>query len=370
MAGTAVDTVLFPLDTIKTRLQSGQAFSGRALRTGVFAGLRSAMAGSAPSAALFFVTYDTTKRRLAAATHAGPTNPALAHMAAASLGEVAASLVRVPTDVIKQRLQAGHHAAYGDAVRHLWRAGGLRGFYLGMLPTILRDVRWLGQSERNSLQRACQGRLSCCDPRRSLAALPSSLSSPCSCHHRALCDVLTDSVHVHPVPIIRAAQGAVQRQTRLRPRTNQLTAAALAGPAPLTAVAVAAARRAAGVAVDERCAGVSLWRDRRRAHNTPRRLKNPHHAAGPGKHQKASGEPLHKPFLTLTPVPPLSHTALQNHAWSLPVAVRTAVATIVRDHGLGGFALGIQARVLWLSAGGALFLGFYEAAATALSPHL
>ena len=79
---------------------------------------------------------------------------------------------------------------------------------------------------------------------------------------------------------------------------------------------------------------------------------------------------MHKPFLTLTPVPPLSHTALQNHAWSLPVAVRTAVATIVRDHGLGGFALGIQARVLWLSAGGALFLGFYEAAATALSPHL
>jgi len=43
-------------------------------------------------------------------------------------------------------------------------------------------------------------------------------------------------------------------------------------------------------------------------------------------------------------------------------AVREAAATVYRDHGSGGFLLGIQPRVAWLSLGGALFLGCYEAA--------
>ena len=39
----------------------------------------------------------------------GPAHHALAHMLAASLGEVAACAVRVPTEVVKQRAQAGQH---------------------------------------------------------------------------------------------------------------------------------------------------------------------------------------------------------------------------------------------------------------------
>jgi len=145
VAGTAVDTVLFPLDTIKTRLQSGRPFSAEALRAGVFAGLRSAVAGSAPSAALFFVTYDGAKRQLD--RFAGPAYPpAAVHMAAASLGELAACTVRVPTEVIKQRMQARLHAAYGQAIRHVYQSGGLRAFYTGALPTIMRDVRGDGRA--------------------------------------------------------------------------------------------------------------------------------------------------------------------------------------------------------------------------------
>jgi hypothetical protein len=55
----------------------------------------------------------------------------------------------------------------------------------------------------------------------------------------------------------------------------------------------------------------------------------------------------------------------------MAAAVRAAAAEVVRDHGVRGFALGMPARVLWLSAGGALFLGFYEATVAALgqAPH-
>ena len=56
----------------------------------------------------------------------------------------------------------------------------------------------------------------------------------------------------------------------------------------------------------------------------------------------------------------------QSQTWSLASAVREAAATVHREHGMAGFALGVHARVLWLSVGGALFLGFYEAARSAL----
>jgi solute carrier family 25 S-adenosylmethionine transporter 26 len=70
--------------------------------------------GSAPSAASFFIVYDGVKRTLLAPQPANSkTNPQsrshiiLTHSLASSLGEIAACAVRVPTEVIKQRAQAG-----------------------------------------------------------------------------------------------------------------------------------------------------------------------------------------------------------------------------------------------------------------------
>ena len=68
LAGTSVDVALFPLDTIKTRAQSAAGFRASGGFSRVYAGLGPAALGSAPNAALFFVTYDTAKRFLAAQT--------------------------------------------------------------------------------------------------------------------------------------------------------------------------------------------------------------------------------------------------------------------------------------------------------------
>ena len=55
---------LFPLDTLKTRLQSAEGFwkSGGFKR--IYAGVGPAALGSAPNAALFFLTYEWTKDNL------------------------------------------------------------------------------------------------------------------------------------------------------------------------------------------------------------------------------------------------------------------------------------------------------------------
>jgi solute carrier family 25 (mitochondrial S-adenosylmethionine transporter), member 26 len=58
MAGTTVDVALFPIDTIKTRLQSPQGFLAAGGFRGIYQGLGAAAVGSAPGAALFFSVYE------------------------------------------------------------------------------------------------------------------------------------------------------------------------------------------------------------------------------------------------------------------------------------------------------------------------
>ncbi|CAD0099576.1 unnamed protein product [Aureobasidium mustum] len=146
VAGTTVDTSLYPLDTLKTRLQSSSGFLAAGGFRGVYAGVGSAIVGSAPGAALFFVTYDGIKRNFSSPTHTS-TQQAGVHMAAASLGEVAACAVRVPTEVVKQRAQAKQFpsslsaftsildlrksAGYGVMARELYRGWGI---------TVMREV--------------------------------------------------------------------------------------------------------------------------------------------------------------------------------------------------------------------------------------
>ncbi|KAI9208878.1 mitochondrial carrier domain-containing protein [Polychytrium aggregatum] len=139
IAGTAVDTCLFPLDTIKTRLQSKQGFAAAGGFRGVYSGLSSAVIGSAPSAALFFVSYEYVKSNLAARSANGQSNAAT-HMIAASCGEIMACSVRVPTEVVKQRMQTGQYHSVSNALRSILGTEGFFGFYRGYTMTIFREI--------------------------------------------------------------------------------------------------------------------------------------------------------------------------------------------------------------------------------------
>lgn len=60
-AGFAVDVSLFPLDTIKTRLQSQQGLHAAGGFRNLYRGLSSVALGSAPTAAVFFLIYSNLK---------------------------------------------------------------------------------------------------------------------------------------------------------------------------------------------------------------------------------------------------------------------------------------------------------------------
>ncbi|KFY75002.1 hypothetical protein V499_05021 [Pseudogymnoascus sp. VKM F-103] len=158
LAGTTVDLSLYPLDTLKTRLQSPLGFRAAGGFHGIYAGVGSAIVGSAPGASLFFVTYENTKSFLSSRRIArdalDPASPAaheweapMEHMMAASLGEIAACAVRVPTEVVKQRTQARQFPSSLAALSSILsqRAaigvpGVWRELYRGWSITIFREV--------------------------------------------------------------------------------------------------------------------------------------------------------------------------------------------------------------------------------------
>jgi len=143
VAGTSVDVALFPLDTIKTRLQSSAGFKASGGFKGIFRGISAAAAGSAPGAGLFFSTYETMKplihHTVYGTSTASGTGP-ISHMLSASCGEVAACLVRVPTEVVKQRMQVGMHNSIQACVRDILTTDGPLGMFRGYSTTVFREI--------------------------------------------------------------------------------------------------------------------------------------------------------------------------------------------------------------------------------------
>ena len=61
-------------------------------------------------------------------------------MLAASVAETAACLVRVPTEVIKQRMQTGGYDKLTIALSDTYKRYGIRGFYAGYGTTVAREI--------------------------------------------------------------------------------------------------------------------------------------------------------------------------------------------------------------------------------------
>lgn len=148
LSGLTVDLLFFPIDTIKTRLQSAQGFWAAGGFSGVYRGLSSTAVGSAPGAAVFFTTYESMKPALMRWAPGifgaeGTLGPAGVHMVAASIAEVAACLIRVPTEVIKSRQQTmtyGKGTTTFQAFKKVFREAGIRGYYRGFGSTVGREI--------------------------------------------------------------------------------------------------------------------------------------------------------------------------------------------------------------------------------------
>ncbi|XVF29859.1 hypothetical protein REPUB_Repub16aG0006800 [Reevesia pubescens] len=136
-AGVVVEAVLYPIDTIKTRLQAARG-GGKVILKGLYSGLGGNLAGVLPASAIFLGVYEPSKQKL---LKVFPENlSAFAHLTAGALGGAVSSLVRVPTEVVKQRMQTGQFASAPAAVRLIVSKEGFRGLYAGYGSFLLRDL--------------------------------------------------------------------------------------------------------------------------------------------------------------------------------------------------------------------------------------
>ncbi|CAF0950195.1 unnamed protein product [Adineta steineri] len=134
IAGCSVDLSLYPIDTIKTRLQQKKSLTRGFLFSSLYSGVGSVLIGSGPSSALFFTAYNLSKQTIQFSSQWQT------HMTAATLGEICACLIRVPVEVVKQRAQVNRNLSLLTITRSCFQNEGLFGLYRGYFATVTREI--------------------------------------------------------------------------------------------------------------------------------------------------------------------------------------------------------------------------------------
>ncbi|PWN29072.1 mitochondrial carrier [Jaminaea rosea] len=124
LAALAVDALIYPLDTIKTRLQAPDVSkrfpTRRLLFTGLYQGVGTVVVATLPAAGVFFTSYEGAKSGLAPYL-----SGSVLHMTSSSLAELASCAVLTPAEIIKQRAQvASKGAAAAAASASSYEGGG------------------------------------------------------------------------------------------------------------------------------------------------------------------------------------------------------------------------------------------------------
>ena len=172
VAGTTEHTAMFPLDTIKTRMQtavssydkrgatgptssssssffrhaaaSTRAAANNVIKTegvaGLYRGVAAVGIGAGPAHAVYFATYEHMKSALGGDTK-GEHAP-LAHALAGACATVVGDAVQTPVDTVKQRLQMAHspYAGVWDCVRGTVRSQGIGALYRSYPTTLAMNV--------------------------------------------------------------------------------------------------------------------------------------------------------------------------------------------------------------------------------------
>lgn len=127
---------MYPVDTIKTRMQMEQANAMRL--SGIYKGLGGSLVGQMPYGVLTFGSYEMYKKALL--ERFPNVKPIFAFAMAAIMGDLTGSGWLCPSEVIKQQMQAGMYKSTGEALTSIWKEKGIAGLYQGYWGGVARDV--------------------------------------------------------------------------------------------------------------------------------------------------------------------------------------------------------------------------------------
>ncbi|KAL6986323.1 hypothetical protein U1Q18_019690 [Sarracenia purpurea var. burkii] len=162
VAGMVEHLAMFPVDTLKTRMQMVGAtpasaslhphrrpaaqfgrFFASIIRTegplGLYRGIGAMGLGAGPAHAVYFSVYELCKQNLGGNR---PGHHPLVHAASGIIATTASDAVLTPMDVVKQRLQL-RRSPYGgvsDCMVKMFRAEGIRAFYASYKTTVVMNA--------------------------------------------------------------------------------------------------------------------------------------------------------------------------------------------------------------------------------------
>ncbi|XP_029962774.1 mitoferrin-2 [Salarias fasciatus] len=156
VAGIMEHCLMFPIDCVKTRMQSLQPDPAARYRNvmdalrrivateGVWRplrGLNATAVGAGPAHALYFASYEKLKKTLSDVIHPG-ANSHLANGAAGCVATLLHDAAMNPAEVVKQRMQM-YNSPYGgvmDCVRAVWQREGPAAFYRSYTTQLTMNV--------------------------------------------------------------------------------------------------------------------------------------------------------------------------------------------------------------------------------------
>ncbi|OMO97650.1 Mitochondrial carrier protein [Corchorus olitorius] len=154
IAGSIEHMAMFPVDTLKTRMQALGASScsvqhvgvrqalGSILKlegpSGLYRGIAAMGLGAGPAHAVYFSVYELSKQVLSR----GDPNNSIAHAASGVVATITSDAVLTPMDMVKQRLQLKSSPYKGvvDCVRRVLMEEGIGAFYASYKTTVIMNA--------------------------------------------------------------------------------------------------------------------------------------------------------------------------------------------------------------------------------------
>ncbi|KAK4528896.1 hypothetical protein GAYE_SCF66G6844 [Galdieria yellowstonensis] len=142
--------VLHPIDTLKTNihLEQGKVTgiknilatlgNGRGIIRQLYKGFGIIVLGSACASAVRLAVFEYLKRNYV--TGRKEENPTVFYTTCSCLAGLASSVIYVPFESTKQRLQSGMYPSTFQCILDGWKRRGFRSFYLGWTATVVRDL--------------------------------------------------------------------------------------------------------------------------------------------------------------------------------------------------------------------------------------
>ncbi|XVE76617.1 hypothetical protein DITRI_Ditri12bG0187700 [Diplodiscus trichospermus] len=153
IAGSVEHMAMFPVDTLKTRMQAlGASCSvqpvgvrqalGSILKlegpSGLYRGIAAMGLGAGPAHAVYFSVYELSKQILSR----GDPNNSMAHAASGVVATVTSDAVFTPMDMVKQRLQlkSSPYKGVADCVQRVRMEEGIGAFYASYRTTVIMNA--------------------------------------------------------------------------------------------------------------------------------------------------------------------------------------------------------------------------------------